>query len=317
MSFLNPPKPGVDISNTSLAVRLGVPLGKFFKDIGSSVSGWLKTGFVNIGNFLKSVVGGAVELGSAILRGDWGLLKAWVKADPIAAAAGAGVVVLTGAVIVGVVGIAAGGIASLVGGIGIGGVTLAGLGGTAITAAVSAGQQIYNFDFNKSDKQLYAEIDAAIGQLASTAGNVAGRSLAGLVVGRKESPKMHINIHATAMLFIELEDSGDGAIAEDILSQLANLGWMAFKLAGQLLFAEGYINFRKWAREKVRSGIPSIDKAIASWGAEEGQPWVISQKVNEVVGEITAENANLGKFLAGTIDGFGQGLGDFLILEYH
>ncbi len=317
MSFLVPDRPGVEIGNTSLGVRLGVPLGKFFKKIGSSIGGWLQAGFVNIGNFLKSVVGGAIELGSAILRGDWGLLKTWIKQDPIAAAAGAGAVILTGAAVVGLVGIAAGGVAALVGGIGIGGMTLAGLGTTAITAAVGFGQQIYNFDFNKSDKQMYAEIEAAVGQLASTAGNVAGRALAGLVVGRKESPKMHINIHATAMLFIELEDSGDAAIAEDILGQLANLGWMALKLAGQIFLSEGYINFRQWARQNVRSGIPAIDKAIASWGAEGGQPWIISQKVNEVTAAISAENANLGKFLQGTIDGFGQGLGDFLVLEYH
>lgn len=309
-------EPGLSIGNTSLAVRLGIPLGNFFNSIGSQVSSWLSKGFINLKNLAKNMINGAKELGAAILRGDWNIFKNWLKEDPIAVAAGAGAVIAIGAVVVGAVGAIGTGIAGVVGGMGIGGVTLAGIGGSVMGAAVSAGQTVWNFDFNKSDKQIYDEINSAFGGLGNVAGEAMGRSLAGFVINKKETPKLKINIKATATLFLELEDNGDNEIASEILESLSGLGWAFFRFAKQALFSIGYINFRQWAKKNIKSGIPWVDKMIASWGEEGGKPWIISQKVEEGTEAIGEENKALGQFLEGVVEGFGDGMTDFLELEY-
>lgn len=312
----NKEEPGLSIRNTSLAIKLGLPLGKFFSSIGSKINGWLAKGFVNLKNLAKNMIDGAKELGSAILRGDWNIFKNWLKEDPIALAAGAGVVILAGATVVGVVGAIGSGIAGIVGSIGIGGITLAGIGGSVMMAAVSAGQTIWTFDFNKSDQKIYDEINSAFGGLANVAGESMGRSLAGFVVNRKETPKLKINIKATATLFLELEDNGDNEIASEILESLSGLGWAFFRFAKKALFSIGYINFRQWAKKNIKSGIPWVDKMIASWGEEGGKSWIISQKINEGIEAIGEENKALGQFLEGVVEGFGDGLTDFIQLEY-
>jgi hypothetical protein len=92
---------GVTLNNTSLAVKLGLPLGNFFKEIGSTVSAWLAKGLINLKNLARNMIDGAKELGKAILRGDWNLFKSWLKEDPIAVSAGVGAVILIGGVVVG------------------------------------------------------------------------------------------------------------------------------------------------------------------------------------------------------------------------
>jgi hypothetical protein len=78
----------------------------------------------------------------------------------------------------------------------------------------------------------------------------------------------------------------------------------------------GYINFRQWAKKNIKSGIPWVDKMIASWGEEGGKPWVISQAVNSFIDTIEDGNPALGNFLEGVVEGFGDGFQDFLQLEY-
>ncbi|MGB8691507.1 MAG: hypothetical protein WCD53_29875 [Microcoleus sp.] len=111
--------PGLKLSDTSFAVKLGKPLGKFFKDARSVVSDWLTKGFINLKNLAKNVIDGSKELGSALLRGDWNLFKKWLKEDPIAVIAGAGAVILAGAAVIGVVGAVGAGIAGLIGGVSV------------------------------------------------------------------------------------------------------------------------------------------------------------------------------------------------------
>lgn len=313
MAIKKPEEAGITLNNTSLAVKLGLPLGNFFTDIGSSMKAWLEKGLINLKNLAKNMIDGAKELAAAILRGDWNLFKSWLKEDPIAVAAGMGAVVLIGGVVVG--GVVAG-IGALAGAIGVGGATLAAVGGSVLGAAVSFGTQVWNFDFNKSDAAILAEINAAFGGLANVAGEALGRSLAGFIVNRKETPKLKINIKATATMFLALDDNGDNEIAEEILEELSSLGWAFYRFAGKALFAQGYMNFRRWAKQNVKSGIPWVDKMIASWGEEGGKPWVISQQVNEVVEAIEKENAALGNFLEGALEGFGEGFKEFLVFEY-
>jgi len=304
---------GVTLNNTSLAVKLGLPLGDFFKEIGSTVSAWLAKGLINLKNLARNMIDGAKELGKAILRGDWNLFKSWLKEDPIAVTAGVGAVILIGGVVVG--GVVAG-IAALASAIGVGGATLAAVGSSVLGAAVSFGNQVWNFDFNKTDAAILAEINSAFGGLANVAGEATGRALAGFIVNRKETPKLRINIKATATMFLALDDDGDNQIAEEILESLSSLGWAFYRFAGKALFSMGYMNFRQWAKKNIKSGIPWVDKMIASWGEEGGKPWVISQQVNQLTEKIEEDNPALGKFLQGIIEGFGDGFKEFLVLEY-
>jgi hypothetical protein len=304
---------GVSLNNTSLAVKLGLPLGNFFNEIGSTVSAWLEKGLINLKNLARNMIDGAKELGKAILRGDWNLFKSWLKEDPIAVASGVGAVLLIGGVVVGGV---VSGIAALASAIGVGGATLAAVGSSVLGAAVSFGNQVWNFDFNKTDAAILAEINSAFGGLANVAGEAVGRSLAGFIVNRKETPKLKINIKATATMFLALDDDGDNQIAEEILEQLSSLGWAFYRFAQKALFSMGYINFRQWAKKNIKSGIPWVDKMIASWGEEGGKPWVISQQVNQLTEKIEEDNPALGKFLQGIVEGFGDGFKEFLVLEY-
>ncbi|MEG4032080.1 MULTISPECIES: hypothetical protein [unclassified Microcoleus] len=306
-------QPGLTLNNTSLAVKLGLPLGNFFNDIGSTVQAWINKGFINLKNLAKNMIEGAKELAKAILRGDWNLFKSWLREDPIAVAAGMGAVILIGGVVVG--GVVAG-IGALAGAVGLGGVTLAGIGGTVIGAAVSFGTQVYDFDFNKSDAAILAEINAAFGGLANIAGEALGRSLAGFIANRKETPKLRIDINATATMFLALDDNGDNEIAEEILEELSSLGWAFYRFAQKALFAQGYMNFRQWVKRDLKSGIPWVDAMIRSWGEEGGKPWVIRQQVDQVVEQIQEDNAALGNFLEGALEGFGDGFKEFLELEY-
>jgi hypothetical protein len=304
---------GVTLNNTSLAVKLGLPLGNFFNEIGSKAAAWLAKGLINLKNLARNMIDGAKELGKAILRGDWNLFKSWLKEDPIAVSAGVGAVILIGGVVVGGV---VSGIAALASAIGVGGATLAAVGSSVLGAAVSFGNQIWNFDFNKTDAAILAEINSAFGGLANVAGEAAGRALAGFIVNRKETPKLRINIKATATMFLALDDDGDNQIAEEILESLSSLGWAFYRFAGKALFSMGYINFRQWAKRNIESGIPWVDKMIASWGEQGGKPWVISQQVNQLTEKIEEDNPALGKFLEGVIEGFGDGFKEFLVLEY-
>jgi hypothetical protein len=304
---------GVTLNNTSLAVKLGLPLGNFFNEIGSTVSAWLQKGLINLKNLARNMIDGAKELGKAVLRGDWNLFKSWLKEDPIAVTAGVGAVILIGGVVVGGL---VGGIAAIASAIGVGGATLAAVGSSVLGAAVSLGNQVWNFDFNKTDAAILAEINSAFGGLANVAGEATGRALAGFIVNRKETPKLRINIKATATMFLALDDDGDNQIAEEILESLSSLGWAFYRFAGKALFSMGYINFRQWAKKNIKSGIPWVDKMIASWGEEGGKPWVISQQVNQLTEKIEEDNPALGKFLQGAIEGFGDGFKEFLVLEY-
>ncbi|MGB8691448.1 MAG: hypothetical protein WCD53_29565 [Microcoleus sp.] len=117
-------------------------------------------------------------------------------------------------------------------------------------------------------------------------------------------------------MFLELEDNGDNEIAQEILESLSDLGWAFFRFAKSALFSIGYINFRKWAKQNIQSGIPWVDRMIASWGNEAGKPWIISQKIEEGLDAIKKENESLGNFLEGLTEGFGEGLTEFVQFEY-
>lgn len=304
---------GVTVENSSLAITLGVKVGKWFSDIGSQIGSILSKGLLNIKNLLGNMVNGAKELFSAIGRGDWNIFKNWLKEDPIATAAGAVAVVLIGGVVVGAVAGGVAAIAAAVGGAGaIGGITLAGIMPGLVQGAVNASEVIYNFDFNKSDDDLLKELNQGFINFAGVAGESLGRALANFIVGGDKLPKLKIDRNAMRTLFLALEDESE--TGEEILQELSTIGWAVFKLARQALFSIGFMQFRKWAKQNVKTGIVWIDKAIASWGT--GKPLIISEKVNEFYQEIEKDNAALGNFLENFGEGFGGGTKEAVIRRF-
>lgn len=309
------PAPGVTVENSSLVLSLGGTLGSWFGSIGSSIGNVLSQGLLNAKNLLKNMVGGAKELFAAIARGNWKIFEDWLKEDPIAVTAGAAAVILIGGVVVGAVGAGVAAIAGAIGGAGIfGGITLAGVMPQLVNAAVTGVQTIYNFDFNKSDDALLKELQQGFVNFSGIAGESLGRSLAGFIIGKDKTPKLTVNMRATSTMFMVLEDENE--VAEEILEELSTIGWAVLRLARQALFTAGYINFRKWAKANIKSGIPWVDKAIASWGEEGGKPWILSEKVNQFVQAVGEQNAALGNFLEGLSEGFGEGMDEFIRFEY-
>lgn len=309
---------GLALNDTSIGASLGLPLGNFFNKIGSTVNKWISQGLINLKNLANKMWEGAKELGSAILRGDWKLFSDWGKEQPLAAAAGIGAVVLIGGVVVGGVVAGVGAIGAMVTGLGIAGTaTVAGIGTWMMNNAISGTQKIYNFDFNKSDKQFIEEINTAFANLGNVAGEAVGKALAGMIFSKGQPPKLKIDVRATATLFLALEDDGENEIAEEILEELTSLGWAFFKFVGNALFALGYINFRVWAKQNIKTGIKWIDNGIAAWGNEGGKPWMVSQKVEEIKEGITEINPAVGNILEGFIEGFGEGGTEFMRLARH
>jgi hypothetical protein len=228
-------------------------------------------------------------------------------------AAGAVAVVLIGGVVVGAVSAGVAAIAAAVAGAGtIGGITLAGIMPGLVQGAVSAGEVIYNFDFNKSDDQLLKELNQGFINFAGVAGESLGRSLANFIIGADKLPKLRVDRNAMRTLFLVLEDESD--TGEEILEELSTIGWAIFKLARQALFSIGFMNFRKWAKQNVKTGIPWIDKAIASWGT--GKPLIISDKVEEFYETVEENNAALGNFLQNFGEGFGEGTKEAVIRRF-
>jgi len=307
------PSAGVTAENSSLAISLGLKLGNWFNGIGSRIGSILSKGLLNVKSLLKNMIGGAKELFAAIARGDWNIFKNWLKEDPVSVAAGAVAVVLVGGLVVGAV---AGGVAAIAGAIAaggaIGGITLAGIMPGLVQSAVGATETIYNFDFNKSDDQLLKELNQGFVNFAGVAGESLGRTLANFIIGADKLPKLRIDRTAMRTMFMVLEDESD--TGEEILQELSTIGWALFKLARQALFTAGFMNFRKWAKANVRSGVPWIDKAIASWGT--GQPMILSEKVNTFVEKVEEGNPAVGNFLENIIEGFGSGTKEAVIRRF-
>jgi hypothetical protein len=307
------PESDVTVENSSLAISLGVKLGSWLQGIGSQIGNILSRGLLNVKNLLGNMVNGAKELFGAIARGDWNIFKNWLKEDPVAVTSGAVAVVLIGGLVVGAV---SSGIAAIAGAIGaagtIGGVTLAGIMPTLVSGAVGGVETIYNFDFNKSDDQLLKELNQGFVNFAGVAGESLGPSLANFIIGADKLPKLRIDRNAMRTMFMVLEDESD--TGEEILQELSTIGWALFKLARQGLFTAGFMNFRKWAKANVRSGIPWIDKAIESWGT--GKPMILSEKVNTFVSTVEEGNPVLGNFLENVIEGFCSGTKEAVIRRF-
>ena len=196
----------------------------------------------------------------------------------------------------------------------IGGVTVGLMLPTLQQAIVSTGNTVYNLDWAKSDKAILAELEGAYLGFLNNVGESTGRMLAGLLLGGgKKNPKLNISITATAALIITARQDGSN-IEEELIEELSQLANVFMRYATTLAGKLGYMNLRKYARENVRTGIKVIDEKIKNWGVQEGQTWSIAQKVDGKIEKIKEEDKALGDVLEWFVEGFGDGLSDFILL---
>ncbi|MEG3840025.1 hypothetical protein [Microcoleus sp. herbarium14] len=312
---------GVSIEDSALAFSTeGVTPGKWLQDAAGAVWNAIKGGVQAALDLGKRMIDGGKELLSAIARGDWGIFGSWLKDDPVGAIAGGAAVAVAGWFIgsaTGITAVASSGIASMwaaLGSVKIGGFAIGLMLPTLQQAIVSGGNTVYNLDWAQSDTAILAELSGMYNSFLNTVGESTGRMLAGFMLGGgKNNPKMNINITATAALCITAQEEGSD-ITEELVEELSQLANTFIRYATNLAAKLGYLELRKWARNNVRTGIKSIDSAIANWGLQEGQSWTVAQQVENKIEAITEENPSLGNFLEGFVEGFGDGFSDFILM---
>lgn len=312
---------GVTLESSALAfTTAGVTPDKWIQDAAGAVWGAIKSGISSAVDLGKRMFEGGKELLSAIGRGDWNIFRSWFRDDPGGALAGGAAVVVGGWFIGSASGLfaAAGtGISAMwasLGSISIGGIALGTFLPTLQQAIVSTGNTLYNIDWAKSDKAILDELNNGYLGFLNNVGESTGRTLAGLLLGGgKSAPKMNISITATAALIITAQQAGSD-IQEELIEELSQLANLFMKYATTLASKLGYLELRKFARQNVRTGIKAIDEKIKNWGLQEGNTFSIAQKVENKIEKITEKDAALGNFLEGLVEGFGDGLSDFIVL---
>lgn len=313
---------GVTIDNSPLAFSTeGVQPGKWLQDTAGNVWAAVKKGVQTVVEFGKKIFEGGKELLAAIGRGDWALFGQWLKDDPLGFLAGGAAVAVAGWFIgsaTGLTALASGGIASMwsaLGSIKLGGVALGAMLPTLQQAIVGGTNTIINVDWLQSDNAILAELKAVHGSFMNTFGESVGRLLVGMFLGGgKSNPKLKINITGAAAVSIQAEQDTGNNITEEIIDELSNLANAFIRYARNLAFKIGYMNLRKYARENIKTGIKAIDDKIANWGLQEGQSFVINQKIDDKIEKITESNADLGNFLEGFKEGALDGFNEFVVM---
>ncbi len=291
-------------------------LGKF----SSKLEEWAKKGWAKLANLASAMAGGAVELWNAIKNKDWKLFQSWFEEQPIAASAGivatgliAGVLVSVGGLLVGAVAGGLSGLKALL-------LSKGGLFGVALTAPllpslishmVQGTQQIYHFNWNQSDADILKEIEQDLINLYGAAGNSLGTATAGVLIGfGGGTPKVEIRMKSLVNMWrIANED-----IREESLEALSRLAYSGIRVAGMILFKLTYMNARKFIKSNFKTGIPSIDKAIAAWGKESSQPWSLATAVEEKIE--TIPDARIRAFVENFTESFFESSGEFLQLRF-
>jgi len=311
---------GVTIENSALAFSTeGIQPGKWLQNTASQVWGAIKKGVQTVVEFGKKIFEGGKELLAAIARGDWALFGQWLKDDPLSFLAGGAAVAVAGWFIgsaTGLTALASGGIASMwsaLGSVRLGGVALGAMLPTLQQAIVGGTNTIINVDWLQSDSAILAELVAVHSSFMNTFGESVGRLLVGMFLGGgKSNPRLKINITGAAAVAIQAEQDTGNNITEEIIDELSNLANAFIRYARNLAFKVGYMNLRKLFREKVRTGIKSIDEKIANWGLQEGQSFVINQKIDDKIEKVTETNPDLGNFLEGFKEGALDGFNEFV-----
>ena len=288
---------GVTAENSALALSLsGVSPGAWLQSTLGNIWGGIKQGVklaLDLGNRIYE---GGKELLAALSRGELGIFLDWFKDDPFGAGAGVAAVAVAGWLIgsaTGITAVAVGGAKALwasICGIKLGGIAFGAMLPSLQSVIVGGATTVMNLDWQQSDKSILAELEAVYLTFLNNVGESAGRMLAGFILGGgKANPKLKINISAAVALSIQAEVEGSD-IEGELIEELSNLANVFIRYATNLAGKLGYMHFRKWARENVRTGIPAIDNHIKNWGLIEGQSFVINTVIDEKIEAITPQS---------------------------
>ena len=313
---------GVTIEDSALAFSTeGIQPGKWLQNTASMVWGTIQKGVQTVVDFGKKIFEGGKELLAAIGRGDWKLFEQWLKDDPLGFLAGGAAVAIAGWFIgsaTGLTALASGGIASMwsaLGSVRLGGVALGAMLPTLQQAIVGTTNTIINVDWLQSDNAILNELKSVHSSFMNTFGESTGRMLVGMFLGGgKGNPRLKVNITGAAAVAIQAEQDTGNNIQEEIIEELSNLTNAFIRYARNLVFKIGYMNLRKYARENIKTGIKAIDEKIANWGLQEGQSFVINQKIDDKLEKITESNPDLGNFLEGFKEGALDGFNEFVVM---
>ena len=314
------------------AVHLGIPGSQnWLQKFSNSAAKWFKAKIIGI----KSVMGGLKDLvanAGKKIKGIFNFLKGWAKDDPIGFAAGAGAVLITGAVIIGggaVIGAVGGATLAFIG-------KVAALGGAAIGALKAAGgaaisfmaknklltflgsvafgptlfrtagwvtkslMKLWTFNWNISEEAIAKKQDAAITRIAGQLGETSGMLLGGIVCGNLPGvAQIQIDTESAAQYWLLSSESA----REEVIDSFTDLAMVLRQAAQERAFLETYKNARNWARENLRTGISSVDASIQTWG-KNPEPWILAEKFEEAVESIP--NEKIREFTENFFEGFGE-----------
>jgi hypothetical protein len=178
---------------------------------------------------------------------------------------------------------------------------------------VRASTVITTFDWNASDKELRAKYKEMNENMASAWGAVFGRGLGSAVAIGIGSP--------TALMLPKI---GSGALArqvmkeasieakEELLDEVVDALRETKNNAGSMLALEGFIRYRAFLKsDKVPEALLAslYGQQTASfikrgWGEENGETFVISQKIDEKIDGI--KNSIVQEFVREAVEGFGD-----------
>ena len=317
---------GVTLDNTALAFSTnGVNPGKWLQNFAAGAWDAIKRGVQSALDLGKKMFEGGKEVIKAISSGNLGIFLDWFKEDPKAAIAGgvavgiAGWFVASGTGIGGalagatsVASLAIGSMWATITSIKFGGIALGAMLPTLTQAIVGGSRIVSNIDFLASDASLLAALNAQYITFLGRLGEGTGRLIAGLLFGGgRGNPKLTINITAAASVSIIAEQEG-GQIQEEMIEELSALTNVFIRYAANLMGKLGYISFRKWARNNVRTGIDGIDKHIKEWGLKEGESFTIASSIQKKIDNLEDKNPELHAFVEGAWEGLGEGISDFV-----
>ena len=270
--------------------------GEGFKDVANSLKGFWNNVTTTVGKLFdkwSDWIGN--QLGKINIFGV--NLGQWFEEDPVSATAGtaaalltAGVLLVTGGKIVGMV---RGGVSSLwrLGKMALQAIGLGGL----IRAAVGGVQQIWNFNWQITDKEIRTQqkslIDAQAGIWGEALGSLVG-TLCGFSLGRVAYANQTNLVRFNPDLIAKLDElrinnfDEDSELWEEAVENLKSAISSTTRAALNIAGLEAYSNARKIIKAMARgvnlkSIWPSADKMISDWGNEGQKPWSFASAQEE------------------------------------
>lgn len=199
-----------------------------------------------------------------------------------------------------------------------GGGVLLGAGPEVITGMLRVSQLAYTLNLKETDAQIDQQIEGNITSLYAVSGEALGSGLASFVSGGVfKIPRVQINMTKVTILWRALNEEAQ----TQMMGQLRNLASTAFFTGLRIMTKIFYRDTRKWLKELAKNEpnhpliamIPGGAKTVALWGSG-GEPWSLSLYIQQKLEKLQSNPAfkNIGVFLENFVEGFGEGIQEFL-----